>query len=261
MDHANILLKNEVYFINEELTCLDLKEKEFLDVHKAFLPYLNLYNKPNNIIIAEKLENHETQATLLKKAMWKENEINQQYLNSNHTYFWLRYDEFWTNLKYKIQWGDSLHSLNFINSKIMVPEYKFTYLDPFELDDLYLRLNVFAVKIFLVTHLDTLKMFIPFVYAGFIGLVSYILYKKFKFWYNCYKTKTVKVTFLNWLLDPEILFTTSKLGIFYGITILVLLGVLYNFSGFGYWFTFMFCGRVFIWNWIKWGIYKLNKKW
>jgi hypothetical protein len=63
----------------------------------------------------------------------------------------------------------------------MVPEYKFTYLDPFELDDLYLRLNVFAVKIFLVTHLDTLKLFIPFVYAGFIGLVSYILYTKIKF--------------------------------------------------------------------------------
>jgi hypothetical protein len=84
-------------------------------------------------------------------------------------------------MKHYSQTSNTIFSLNMVDSKIMVPEYKFTHLDSFELDDLYLRLNVFAVKIFLVTHLDTLKLFIPFVYAGFIGLVSYILYKKFKF--------------------------------------------------------------------------------
>jgi nicotinamide riboside kinase len=60
MDHANILLKNEVYFINEELTCLDLKEKEFLDVHKAFLPYLNQYKTPKIFVLDEHYEERRT---------------------------------------------------------------------------------------------------------------------------------------------------------------------------------------------------------
>jgi hypothetical protein len=69
MLESNSLLQSKIHFLDEQIRDLTLKENAFLDVHKAFLPYLNLYNKPNNIIIAEKLENHETQATLLKKAM------------------------------------------------------------------------------------------------------------------------------------------------------------------------------------------------
>jgi hypothetical protein len=105
-----------------------------------------------------------------------------------------------------------------------------------------------------------LKYIIPIAYSTVALLVVYVLYKKGKFVYNCYKTKTLKITFLNWLFDPEILFVTSKLGIFYTVTIILLLGTLYNFSGFGYWFTFLICGRVLIWNWVKYLIYKLNEE-
>ena len=234
-----------------DLKKLYIKENEFLNLHKNYLSYFKQDNFTERC---------------LKEINWEKNSINRLYLDSNSTYFWICYDKFWKDLKYKLQFPwekNTLHELNFLDTRSstnIVPEFQLTHINNAQLNDLFLQLNVFYLKLFLVNHFDLLKYLISIFYFGIFLLVGYVLYNKGKFVYNCYKTKTLKVTFLNWLFDKEILFTISNIGIFYSITIILLLGLLYNYVGFIYWFTYLFCGRVFIWNWLKFGLYKLNKK-
>ena len=156
----------------------------------------------------------------------------------NPTYFWICYDEFWNNVKDKTSnmWNRT-PILKFIDE----PQPEFIHINNVDLHDLFLQINIFKLKLFLINNLHILKILIPTFYFGIVVLIGYILYKKAKFVYHCYKTKTLKVTFLNWLFDPEISFTISKLGIFYSIIILSLLGILYTISGeFFYWLHICF---------------------
>ena len=248
---ANDFLKYNIRSINTDLI---IEDETFLEVNKNHLHIIKKLNKLNNEISIN--ENF----LKIKTTLWEKNEINKQFINSNETYFWVCYDEFWINIKSKLSnlWNKP-SNLNLIDIQTR-PKFELTHLTNYDLHDLYFRLNVFYVQMWLFKHSYLLKYLIPTFYFVVISLIIYVLYKKLKFVYSCYKTKTLKVTFLNWLFDSEIIFTVSKLGLFYSIMIISLLGGLYYFSGFGYWLTFIFCGRVFIWNWIKFGLYKLNSK-
>lgn len=260
MNLSDKLLSNNIKIFDEEIKNLNLEEKKFLDVNEVNLQFIKNYiSIQNQLKVDIDMKKCLTTENIFdqKKILWENNVANKVFDNYYENCFWLYFDGFIKDVKKMLGYSSKKSS----NLKFVDSNFEMEYVsDNTEIYDLFFRLYIFNLKIFLVSHIHYLKTIIPVCYLGVGLLVSYVLYKKLKFVYHCYKTKTLKVTFLNWLFDSEIVFTISKTGIFYCIAILGLLGLLYYLSGFGYWLAFIFCGRTLIWNWIKFGLYKLNEK-
>jgi hypothetical protein len=67
MNESNSLLQSKIHFLDEQIRDFNIQEKVFLDVHKAFLPYLNQYKIPKNFMMNQ--VNEAPQINLFKKAM------------------------------------------------------------------------------------------------------------------------------------------------------------------------------------------------
>src|SRR5580698_2215964 len=90
-------------------------------------------------------------------------------------------------------------NLNFMDSQNILSNFEIEYvLDKTEFYDFFLKLCVLHIKaLFFLYIINNLNLLLLVGYCLIGLLVSYVLYKKLKFVYHCYKTKTLKVTFLN----------------------------------------------------------------
>ena len=266
MNFSDKLLNNNIKIFDEEIKFINLEEKKFLDLHEDNLQFIKNYiNIQNQLKVDVDIKKCLTSENITNQIsiLWENNAVNKAFDNSYENCFWIYFEVFVKNVKSVLNYPFKKSSnLNFMDSQNILSNFEIEYvLDKTEFYDFFLKLCVLHIKaLFFLYIINNLNLLLLVVYCLIGLLVSYVLYIKLKFVYHCYKTKTLKSTFLNWLFDSEIVFTISKTGIFYCIAILSLLGLLYYLSGFGYWLAFIFCGRTLIWNWIKFGLYKLNEK-
>jgi hypothetical protein len=206
MNFSDKLLNNNIKIFDEEIKFINLEEKKFLDLHEDNLQFIKNYiNLQNKLKTTVNIKQCLTDENIInqKNLIWENNEIHKAFDSSYENCFWLYFEIFWGDIKTKLSSPFKKSSnLNFIDSQNIELsskfEIEFDLSDKTQFYDFFLILSVLHTKAFFFQHITNLKFLLPGFYCLIGLLVSYVLYIKLKFVYHCYKTKTLKVTFLNW---------------------------------------------------------------
>jgi hypothetical protein len=137
---------------------------------------------------------------------------------------------------------------------------------------------------YLILFIDIVKLILPYIWAGLFSFCLYVLIKKLYFFYTCYKQKTLKAYFFNWIFNSQNVKLIIPLGITlpnyffirllskymnstigWGIILTLFYGIgLYSgivlWMGVGYYFMYIAFFRIYIWPVIKYKLYPFKTK-